>query len=63
MLESIITFFLQILDNVVDIFSNVLDDNNVEGWRILHNVVESLTWFVLLMHYTHFCVGWIKQWQ
>ena len=43
MLESIITFSLQILDNVVDVFSNVLDDNNVEGWRILHNVVESLT--------------------
>ena len=23
---------------MIDVFNNVLDDNNIEGWRVLHNV-------------------------
>ena len=40
-LKSIILavyYFLQILENVINVFDNVLDDSNMEGWRTLQHV-------------------------
>ena len=34
--------FLQILENVINVFDNVLDDSNMEGWRTLQNVSEPM---------------------